>query len=143
MKILQIIFLSLLIFGCASSDKLTQSTQKIEVDGISDDWPQIVHFDEGLGIAYGVTYDNSHLYVLARINEENVKRRIISSGLTVWIDPNGKKKQTIGVKYPIIEGALGMRNRELNGRPIKTLDEDKLNNVMLQGLFSDEMQIVQ
>ncbi|MFZ1808876.1 MAG: hypothetical protein WAU36_16715 [Cyclobacteriaceae bacterium] len=143
MRILQIIFLSLLIFGCASSDKLKQSTQQIEVDGMSDDWPQLDYFNKDLGIVYGVSYDNSHLYVIAKTYEENAKQRIVSSGLTVWIDANGKKKKNIGVKYPIMKGALGNGNRERNGGQKKTLEEDKLNSVMLQGIFSDEMQIVQ
>jgi hypothetical protein len=61
MKKLPIIFLALLIFGCTTSEKLKQTTQQIKVDGISADWPQLVHYNKDLGIIYGVAYDNSHL----------------------------------------------------------------------------------
>lgn len=143
MKRLQIVFLSLLIFGCATTEKLRQTTQQIKVDGISDDWPQLVHYNKDLGIIYGVTYDNSHLYVIAKTYEENAKRKILSSGLTIWINPNGKKKKVFGVKYPIMQGASRNGNREPSAGREKSLNMGELNKVMLQGLFSDNLQIVQ
>lgn len=145
MKILQIILLSLLVYGCASSEKLKQSTQQITVDGLSNDWPKLVNFDKTLKIVYGVSYDDSHLYVIARTYDENTKRGIISSGLTVWINPDGKKKKDIGVKYPIMNSGAGNRkgNKGPNNDPNKKLSQDKFKSIMLKGIISNEMKVVQ
>ena len=111
MKNLIIILCSLFICGCATLEKLKQSSQKIEVDGSNHDWPEIHHYIKDIGILYEVFYDTNYLYVLVKTHDENAKRSIISSGLTVWIDANGKKKKNFGITYPII------KNQHSKNRP--------------------------
>lgn len=139
MKSLQIVFLSLLIFGCATTEKLRQTTQQIEIDGISDDWPNFGRFNKDLKIIYGATFDTNFLYVLVKANDEASKQNIISSGLTVWINPNGKKNNDFGVRYPILNGAKG--NKKPNKKK-NVLNEDNISNVSLKGFISSETQIV-
>ncbi|MEQ6166135.1 hypothetical protein AAOE16_02980 [Ekhidna sp. MALMAid0563] len=145
MKPLSINYLLFIVFGCASVDKLRQSEKLISVDGSNEDWPHLVHFEKEAGMLYGVTHDQENLYVLARFYEDDAKRRVISSGLTVWIDPDGKKNREIGVSYPVIGSQPKReRNRDVqNSRKEKELDDNQLENIMIQGVFSDDMQITQ
>ncbi|MBK7652272.1 MAG: hypothetical protein IPJ20_18370 [Flammeovirgaceae bacterium] len=72
------------------------------------------------------------------------KRRILTTGLTVWLNPDGKKKKKIGVKYPIMEMGPGKgKGMERNKSPEIMLDESQLGNMMVQGIFSDDMEILQ
>lgn len=144
MKPLIITLFSLFIFGFISNDKLTPTSTQIDIDGTDIDWPQLKYFDKKVGILYGVTYDTNYLYVLVKAHEVEAKRRILSSGLTVWLNPDGKKKKKIGVKYPIMEMGPGKgKGMERNKSPEIMLDESQLGNMMVQGIFSDDMEILQ
>ncbi|WP_424961306.1 hypothetical protein [Ekhidna sp.] len=143
MKLLKISCLLFFVFGCASVDKIRQSDKLMSIDGSNEDWPHLVHFDKEAGMLYGVTYDQENLYVLARIYEDEAKRHVISSGLTVWIDPDGNKNREIGLSYPVIgRQPKKERNRDKqNAGRERELDDKQLENIMVQGVFSEDMQI--
>ncbi|MEP2608500.1 MAG: hypothetical protein ABJH57_01635, partial [Cyclobacteriaceae bacterium] len=154
MKQISIALLSLFVFGCASLDKATPTTHQINIDGSGSDWPELDLYDQSVGIQYGVTYDNTNLYVLAKAYDQDAIRQILASGLTVWVDANGKKKKEVGVKYPMLEGERerGRREREPGGvrgerAPMggvnELLNTIQLNNMMVKGIFSEDMQLVQ
>ena len=49
---------------------------------------------------YYISNDQDNIYINLRIFDSNVKQAIIRSGITVWINTDGKKNKTLGVKYP-------------------------------------------
>ncbi|MEP4534009.1 MAG: hypothetical protein ABJ004_13050 [Cyclobacteriaceae bacterium] len=154
MKQFSIALIALLVYGCASLDKASTITHQINIDGTGNDWPELDLHDKTVGMQYGVSYDQDNLYVLAKVYEQDAIRQILSSGLTVWVDANGKKKKDVGVKYPMLEREMerdrGERVRDGVRRerePIKGADEllnkIQLNNMMVKGFFSEDMQLVQ
>ena len=56
---------------------------------------------------YYISNDQDNIYINLRIFDNKVKQAIIRSGITVWINTDGKKNKTLGVKYP-----AGSQNRK-------------------------------
>lgn len=98
------VFGSLLIapLVSAGNDKIitawTPST--ITVDGDPSDWPdgQISFFPDN-EYAIGTANDSSHLFIVFRFRNPEWVRSIRMTGLTVWLDAKGKKKEQLAVKY--------------------------------------------
>jgi uncharacterized membrane protein YgcG len=144
MKILQILIASSVLMGCASLEKLQPTTKQISIDGRSDDWPALTHFDKDAGLLFEVTYDESHLYVFAKYYEAATVQQIMESGLTVWISPDGKKTKSIGVKYPMIRSA-SLRDKKERKPDLKVEDkmEHKQNErLILYGINSVKPQVI-
>lgn len=62
---------------------------------------------EGKDISIGLQNDSDYLYILLRAADRQTQAKIMRNGLTVWLDPSGKKQKTFGVHYP-----LGMEARQ-------------------------------
>lgn len=142
MKLLKITYLILFIYGCVSIDKIRPAKYEMVIDGKSDDWPHLIHFDKEIGFMYGLTYDQDNLYVLANIYNDEAKRKVMANGLMVWVDPNGKKRKNIGVKYPVLEikPRKGRRRNRLDttlrNSPVNRM---QLENIMVKGVTTKEM----
>jgi hypothetical protein len=50
---------------------------------------------------YRISNDSDNIYVDIRIFDDEIKQQILRSGLTIWIDPDGKKERKTGVRYPV------------------------------------------
>ena len=71
------------------------------VDGNTRDWKTgSLTYDGKTGFAYAFSNDNRNLYLQLKILDGNVQRKALITGLTVWIDPEGKGKQVLGIVYP-------------------------------------------
>jgi hypothetical protein len=57
---------------------------------------------------YYLSNDQDNIYINLKIFDNNVKQMILRSGITVWINTDGKKNKTMGVKFPV--GPQRMRN---------------------------------
>ncbi len=57
---------------------------------------------------YYIANDEDNIYINLRVFDDNVKQIIRRSGITVWINTNGKKKKIMGVRYPV--GKSNLRN---------------------------------
>jgi hypothetical protein len=51
--------------------------------------------------------DNNNLFVDMIIHDPVVQKKVLDIGMSIWIDPAGKEKKTIGVRFPI--GAASVR----------------------------------
>jgi hypothetical protein len=49
---------------------------------------------------YYLSNDRDNLYIDLRIFEKEVQRQVLASGLTVWINTDGKKAKKTGLRYP-------------------------------------------
>jgi hypothetical protein len=50
---------------------------------------------------YNLSNDRENLYIDLRIFEKEIQRQVLSSGLTVWINMDGKKARKTGLRYPV------------------------------------------
>jgi len=49
---------------------------------------------------YCISNDKENIYLNLRIYNSDVQRQVLNSGITVWINTDGKKSRKLGVKYP-------------------------------------------
>jgi hypothetical protein len=59
---------------------------------------------------YLISNDSDYVYVDIRIFDDEIKKQIVREGLTIWIDPTGKKARNTGVRYP-----AGVQNNNITG----------------------------
>ena len=91
-----------LMSGCSggSVQSMFVSTPP-RIDGDLSEWQKIpVALFDDRKIAMGAMNDGQYLYVAGRCVEEELTRSIKRSGLTVWIDPEGKKSKDLELRYP-------------------------------------------
>ncbi len=72
----------------------------LQIDGLADEWPMEWLTDDDKKFSYNVCSDDNNLYIRMKTNDELVRRKIALFGLTVWMDPKGKKKEKLGLKFP-------------------------------------------
>ena len=72
----------------------------VVVDGVAEEWPLPWVEDEDKKFSYTICSDNNNLYIRLKTKDEMVRQKIAWFGLTVWLDPNGKKKRKLGLHFP-------------------------------------------
>ncbi|MGQ9621096.1 MAG: hypothetical protein ACUVTX_08975 [Bacteroidales bacterium] len=82
-------------------------------------------------LLYCFTNDDSNIYLDMKIKETAEQNRILKSGLTLWIDVEGKSKKKVGVRYPIGSDYLGPRRKP--GEPQTTISLSTANAIQLIG----------
>ncbi len=81
--------------------KCLKQSGNFVVDGKTTDWKtDALRFDNKTGFAYAFSNDNQSLFVQLKMLDVNVQRKVLITGLTLWIDPNGKGKHVLGIEYP-------------------------------------------
>ncbi len=77
-----------------------QLASLLQIDGQADEWPmEWIKGDENK-FSYNVCSDDNNLYVRMKTGDELIRRKIALFGLTLWMDPKGKKKEKLGLKFP-------------------------------------------
>ncbi|MEN6311551.1 MAG: hypothetical protein ABFD80_08470 [Acidobacteriota bacterium] len=85
--------------------------RQISIDGRADDWVGRLNVIPDARLEVGFLNDERNLCVIFVTEDKALKEAIIKGGLTIWFDPNGKEKKTLGIKYP-----LGMGKAQKPGR---------------------------
>ncbi len=72
----------------------------ITLDGQRTDWPEnsISSLPDVKGASFGVCNDSQNVYVMLCFQNDQWARVIKMGGLTVWLDPQGKKKKQFMLK---------------------------------------------
>jgi hypothetical protein len=74
----------------------------VVVDGNLSEWGDSLRYlNEEKKIPYTLANDHENLYVAIRINDRTEQARIINAGITLSIDPKGKKKETFTMTFPL------------------------------------------
>lgn len=72
----------------------------IIVDGKANDWPINWIQDKEKMFSYNVCADEQLLYVRVMTSDYFTKRKMAAFGFTLWLDPEGKKKKKLGLRFP-------------------------------------------
>lgn len=95
--------LLLLLPGCRQTEfASTWRQDDIQIDGKPEDWQRAAyyHIDEPpLGIA--LCNDQQFLYLRLTTHDRQLQQQISHGGLTVWLDPGGKKEKSFGVSFSL------------------------------------------
>lgn len=72
-----------------------------EIDGKVDEWTSEWMLDPDGKFLYNVCNDETSLYIRLKVTDVLTQRKIGVFGLTLWLDPLGKKKSKLGLRYPM------------------------------------------
>lgn len=90
----------------------------VAVDGKATEWKiPLDYFDDKTKLNFTVTNDKNNLYFCVRATEDETQKGIIRSGMQIWIDTTGGKKNQVGIQFPIIE-------RSANGQDASSKHSD-------------------
>jgi len=119
----------LVIFTACSSSKNSQQPDIVQpghwqsntlfINGDDSDWVKpLMYLDTKQNLAYTVSNDKDNLYILASTNNETTIQRILSGGLTVYLNNHGVKDEpgAGGISFPT--GKITRQaNKMMNDRP--------------------------
>src|SRR5258707_3445319 len=102
----KIYFLSLccLSFVATAQKGVRESVQfekPLVIDGLMDDWKAEWWLDPDGKFLSNVGNDSTNLYFRLKISDDLTQQKIGLFGLSVKLNPNGKRKGKVGLKYPI------------------------------------------
>ncbi|RED92198.1 hypothetical protein [Marinoscillum furvescens] len=89
--------------------------QSIQANTPAADAPA-TYYNKDSQLTYKITHDDDSIYLTLSTANAATQARILRGGLSVWIDPSGKKKQALGFSYPVVERSQNPRNRETRPR---------------------------
>lgn len=93
-----------IMVGCGNTVRNVSSSYRqggISVDSSLNDWGDQLTHDPGSKLFYGVSHDDHYLYLALQSRDPVVQRKIMAFGLTLWLDPTGKKEKDKGIRYPV------------------------------------------
>ncbi|CAN5189594.1 hypothetical protein BH09BAC3_BH09BAC3_01850 [soil metagenome] len=120
-----------------AQDKVPENCELAAVvvaDGVADEWPLAWVDDDDKKFSYTICSDNNNLYIRMRTNDEMVRQKIAWFGLTVWLDPNGKKKRKLGLHFP-----SGVESKERLDKLRATEDSRKDMNANQRDQFKKDI----
>jgi hypothetical protein len=75
--------------------------RQVVIDGDPRDWTGAVYSLDGERTVAGFFNDSTDLYVCLVSSDPNVSRQVLGRGLTLWLDPDGGRAKTFGIRYPL------------------------------------------
>lgn len=111
-NILLLLVMTGVLSACGGTAPLQSSylQRPIEIDGSEHDWYEYLRPIEKEPASLAVVNDDQNLYVAFLTADDQLIRRVMSTGLVVWLDPAGGKSKELGIQFP-----LGFMNRGRDG----------------------------
>lgn len=108
-------FILLISFNLTAYAQKTDDVQtsnllvsNIKIDGKVQEWPvPLKANNKNTGLAYSIANDNKNLYVVIQSTDINNNRKVLLGGITLSINPDGKKKvkDAYSITYPVVTSA--------------------------------------
>lgn len=107
MKILLLYTLLLWLFGsCSHHYYPIGKNMAIVADGSAREWnPATFIKAPEVNLFYAAEADSDNLYFIIKCMDKITSAKLLIMGTTVWIDPKGQEKATVGIIHP--EGVAG------------------------------------
>ncbi len=91
-----------LLMGSCKEEVVSQmSAAPPAIDGDLSDWGGDLIIYQEEGVVCGLSHDESHLYLALSSRKPETLRAIMRSGLTVWLNDQGRSKKSFGIQYPL------------------------------------------
>ncbi len=101
----------------------------INIDGDLKDWgDSLRYYNEEKKLNYALANDKDYLYAAIRVSDRLDKMKVLNAGITLSIDPKGKKKDSFMLTFPLAapdEKPEFARPKDDNGE-ITQVDRDEL-----------------
>ena len=114
-------------FEALAGNNLSVYKTDVTIDGQNKEWKSpLPIYNKNTGINFEVANDERNIYMIVRVADTTSQRQIMQNGLEVWINKDGKKKNTTGITYPMApdKPKAGSRTRIQTG---KTADGFSMN----------------
>jgi len=118
-----------LIIPAAAKDKKPVESRAVaspvQVDGNGTEWPaDSLILEKDANVSYAFQNDAANLYVLFQFNDAKSMSSVEATGLTLWVNNDGKERKNHGLHYyrKSVSGAELIKILESEGQ---TLTEDK------------------
>jgi hypothetical protein len=142
-----VLLLTFMLNGC-SNGKLELNSdwrdREITVDGNNADWLGAMIFFEEDNISVGLLNDENFFYICMIAEDQFIRAQVMMQGLALWFDPDGGKKKTFGIKYPVGMQASDllrdMRGDEQNLERAREVRRRPMNELEILGLGKDEVK---
>ncbi len=125
--LIAIFLITIITIGCGSNLKLHSywRDREIAIDGMHTDWQGAMTFIEKENVAIGIINDEKFLYVSMVTTNRDIQRQIMLRGFTLWLDPDGGKEKSFGIKFPLGMQEMGFMMRGRGEEPnIETMQEN-------------------
>jgi hypothetical protein len=74
----------------------------VTIDGSLADWGDSLRYHNNeKNLSYTLANDKENLYVVMRFSDRLEQARVLNAGITLSIDPHGKKKETFAMTFPL------------------------------------------
>ncbi len=100
--LLFLLFIVITFAGCGDKEVSSKwRTQNITIDGNDSDWSGSLVFYEDINSLIGVQNDNNYLYLCLVTTDQQLERKILMTGLTIWFDNEDKGDKKFGIRFPV------------------------------------------
>lgn len=80
-------------------------------DGIINEWPSSkFQADIGTDMSYAIDNDSANLYLALNIPNQGIQMKLMHTGMNLYIDLKGKKKEGRGISFPVKDENLTAGN---------------------------------
>jgi hypothetical protein len=109
------------------------SWSQITIDGNTKDWSdneQLKYYDKVAHIEYDVKHNDSNLFVCVKISDPKFQLKSTLAGMTLYLDTTGKKKQQMGIQFPLKSGNGSPMEMGAMGAPDSLAMRKKINTAL-------------
>ncbi|MDB5230384.1 MAG: hypothetical protein JWN76_1189 [Chitinophagaceae bacterium] len=119
---------------CVTHISRGQAPVQHEIDGILNEWDtSSFTYDNDTKLSYAVSNDGDYLYVALKAKDKGTQMKLCRMGMSAFVDPKGKKRQSSGLSYPVPFGNPGGDPRGGSGgeRPTEEMFRQRMGSSLL------------
>lgn len=123
----------------AQTSNLKVAPTHVTIDGSLAEWgDSLSYYNQETGINYTIANDKDNLYLVLKTNDPMQQHSILQWGITLSIDPKGRKKSTYSVTFPVQDEhadafvateTLQQKKRDANMTKLKRIKADGFKDV--------------
>jgi len=134
-----LVLLCLESFGCGKTILFSAWRDRaIKIDGKYTDWSEsTAYYDEDAKVVLNLVNDADYLYICLISKNRAIETKIMESGLTIWLDPDGGQKKVFGIRFPIGLKRMGM---SIDDEEKRDITRDWQNQEDKSGLIDREKE---
>lgn len=139
MRIFLFLFLCISWIGLFAQKGYQPQATSVVVDGDDGEWTvgeQMFHRENQL--TYAFRQDAENLYVLVKTSDRRALMQIAFTGLEIWAHPDGKKRRSYGLMYPVPRDKRLGQQMPNQAPDLKKVLEQNPDRIKLTNLFGDE-----
>ncbi len=101
-NIIALVLLFTIALQAQAAKVISAPSNNVVVDGNAKEWPNpLPNFDKKTTLRYDIRNDSKNLYLIIRADDIELQKRIMTNGMDIWINKDGKQQMVTGVTYPM------------------------------------------